>query len=315
MLATVFSGLNWSCITNLKTEKRVKCPLFWYNDLIIDASHIIIIYFNTMNYMILYLYAYSNFFMPIIAVFGLLVGSFLNCVVYRLETRQSFLKGRSFCPYCKKTLQWYDLIPVLSFLWLRGKCRYCKTQISWQYPLVEIATALLFLLLFIFRYNFLFYILIVPALIIIFVYDLKHYIIPDKVIYPAIAVSGIWYLVSGIFFASYTKYNIQNTIYSAFGAALFFLLIVLITRGKGMGIGDIKLAFLMGLILGWPDILVALLLAFFLGAAIGLVLIILGKKSMKSEVPFGPFLITGLLLVLFFGDKLIDWYLSVFLLR
>ncbi len=273
-----------------------------------------------------------------IFIFGLLVGSFLNCVIYRLETEKSFLKGRSFCPHCKTTLEWFDLIPVLSFFWLRGQCRYCGEKISWQYPLVELATALLFTQIFTFQIstsnqifiiqtlNIIYYLTIAAFLIIIFVYDLKHYIIPDKVIYPAIVIALIFILQFAIFnqftFLSafggeiFTEANIfQSSILSAFGAALFFLAVVLITKGKGMGIGDIKLAFLMGLILGWPNILVALFLAFFLGAVSGIFLILFKRKTMKSEVPFAPFLIIGLFLSLFFGDRIINWYLSFFLLK
>ena len=135
--------------------------------------------------------------------FGLIVGSFLNCVIYRLEEGKSFLKGRSFCPDCKHTLSWRDLIPLLSFLILKGKCRYCQKKISWQYPSVELSTGILFLLIFNYTFpNLLatgYWLLVASFLIIIFVYDLKHYVIPDKVIYPAIMVSGIWYFVSGIF--------------------------------------------------------------------------------------------------------------------
>jgi len=152
-------------------------------------------------------------------------------------------------------------------------------------------------------------------LIIIFVYDLKHYIIPDSVIYPAILISVIWYLISGIFLNIYTKYEILNTIYSALGAAAFFLLIVLISRGKWMGVGDIKLAFLMGLLLGWPNILVALFSAFFIGAIIGTGLIAAGRKKLSSEVPFGPFLVTGTFLAMLWGGEIVDWYLTFFLPR
>ncbi len=242
------------------------------------------------------------------------------------------MKGRSYCPHCKHTLSWQDLIPVLSFLFLKGKCRYCKKPISWQYPLVEIFTGIIFLLIFLFSiqlpslsggeeeiylfaFDFLYYLIISCFLIIIFVYDLKHYIIPDSVIYPAIIVSGIWYFVSGIFLNLYTKYEILNTIYSAFGAAAFFLLIVLISRGKWMGVGDIKLAFLMGLILGWPNILVALFLAFFIGAVIGIGLIVAGRKKLSSEVPFGPFLVTGTFLAILWGGEIVNWYLTFFLPR
>ncbi len=253
------------------------------------------------------------FFSLTIFLFGLIVGSFLNCLIYRLETKESFLKGRSYCPHCKQILSWPDLIPVLSYLFLKGKCRYCQQKISIQYPLIEIATGLLFLSIFNFQFS-IFNFIITCFLIVIFVYDLKHFIIPDKVIYPAILVSGIWYLVSGIFLNLYTKYEILNTIYGVLGAALFFLAIVLISQGKWMGIGDIKLAFLMGLVLGWPNILVALFLAFFIGAAIGLGLIISGKKKLKSEVPFGPFLVAGTFLAMFFGEEMINWYLNLFLI-
>jgi len=259
----------------------------------------------------------STFFYLVIFLFGLLFGSFLNSVIYRLEIGGSFLKGRSYCPHCKHKLIWQDLIPVLSFLFLKGKCRYCQKPISWQYPLVELATGFIFLLFFLTSLNLnnftYVYLLIMSCfLIIVFVYDLKHYIIPDKIIYPAILVSGIWYLVSGIFFNLYTKYEMLNTIYSAVGAAAFFLAIVLISRGKWMGVGDIKLAFLMGLILGWPNILVALFLAFFIGAIIGIGLIATGKKTLKSEVPFGPFLVAGTFLALFWGQNIINWYLNFF---
>jgi len=260
----------------------------------------------------------------IVFILGTIAGSFLNCVIYRLEQGQSFLKGRSHCPQCKHTLSWQDLIPVLSFLFLKGKCRYCKKPISWQYPLVEISTGLIFLLISNFQFliskqflifnflNLFYYWIIAAFLIIIFVYDLKHYIIPDKVVYPAI----ILVLIFNLQFLIFNQFSIfKFSILSAFGAALFFLAIVLVSRGKWMGVGDIKLAFLMGLLLGWPDILVALFSAFFIGAIIGTGLIAAGRKKLSSEIPFGPFLVTGTFLALFFGEKFIDWYLTFFLLK
>ena len=255
---------------------------------------------------------------------GLVVGSFLNCVIYRLNTKESFLFSRSHCPKCHHILKWYDLIPILSFIIVKGKCRYCKKKISWQYPLVEIATGIVFLLILnyelrIMNYGFnleimlnsLFLILNSCFLIVIFVYDLKHYIIPDKIIYPAIFVSALWYLIAGIFFDFYSKYYILNTIYSASGAAGFFFLFWLISRGRWMGFGDVKLGFFMGLFLSWPNILVALFSAFFIGAIIGIGLIALGKKTLKSQVPFAPFLVIGTFIALFWGQNLINWYLSL----
>lgn len=281
---------------------------------------------------------FNIIFYIFIFLFGLVVGSFLNCIIYRLEKGQGFLFSRSYCPHCKHVLGWKDLIPILSFIILRGKCRYCQKPISIQYPAVEIATALSFLIsyfLFLIHFLFLiFYLVIFCFLIIIFVYDLKHYIIPDKVIYPAIGLALVFVILNAVkdpvapalttgFLASPSpSFALQNwgwaslgmTILSAFGAAAFFLAIVLISRGKWMGVGDIKLAFLMGLFLGWPNILVALFVAFLLGAVVGLGLIVLGKKTLKSEVPFGPFLVSGTLLALFFGQSIIHWYVNLFLL-
>jgi len=263
---------------------------------------------------------YFNLVYLLVFIFGLVVGSFLNCVIYRLEVGGSFLKGRSFCPHCKHILSWQDLIPVFSFLFLKGKCRYCSQKISLQYPLVEIATGLLFLLIFNFQFSIFNY-LIACFLIVIFVYDLKNYIIPDKVIYPAIALAFLYQIFSNFKFPiSITnfKFLITNFYFpflSAIGMAIFFLTIVLISRGKWMGWGDVKMVFFMGLFLGSPKILVALFLAFFIGASVGLILIFLGKKTLKSEVPFGPFLVTGTFLAMFFGERIIDWYLNLFSLR
>ena len=273
-------------------------------------------------------------FYLIIFIFGLVVGSFLNCVIYRLEEGKSFLTGRSFCPHCKHTLSWQDLIPVFSFLFLRGKCRYCQKKISWQYPIVELTAALIFVLIFSFSrlwrdpvvegqfistlpqlISTLYLWVISCFLIIIFVYDLKHYIIPDKVIYSAIIVALIFnlqFLIFNQFFPTYGRTIFNSSILSAIGAGIFFLIIVLATKGKGMGVGDIKLAFFMGIFLGFPNILAALFLAFFIGAIIGVGLVILKQKNLKSEVPFGPFLITGTFMALFYGKELINWYIHLF---
>ena len=234
-----------------------------------------------------------------------MVGSFLNCVIYRLEKEESFLKGRSYCPRCKHKLGFLDLIPVLSFFMLRGRCRYCKEKISWQYPMVEISTAAIFLLIFNFQFS-IFNFILACFLIVIFVYDLKHYVIPDKVIYPAIGVALVYDFLRSDFLGK------SDLLISALGAAAFFLAIVLISRGKWMGVGDIKLAFLMGLILGYPNILVALFLAFLIGAIIGVGLMVFGKKTIKSEVPFGPFLVAGTFIALFFGKEIINWYVQSF---
>ncbi len=251
----------------------------------------------------------SNFF---IFLFGLAIGSFLNCVIYRIENNKSFLKGRSYCPLCRHTLNWQDLIPVFSFLFFKGKCRYCHKKISIQYPLVELMTGLIFLLIFYFNnsvfnfFNLAFLFYITCVLIIIFVYDLKHYIIPDKVLFPAIAIIFLYQLIF-----SFRLLNF-NPLWSGLAAFAFFLSIFLVSSGRWMGFGDVKLAFFMGLFLGYPNILVALFLAFFLGAIIGVGLIVFKSKNLKSEVPFGPFLITGTFLSLLWGNEIIRWYTNLF---
>jgi len=252
----------------------------------------------------------------LIFIFGLCIGSFLNVVICRLKTKESIFIGRSYCPKCRAVLKWYDLIPVLSFLIQKGKCRYCNKNISWQYPIIEITTACLFLLIFNFKFlifkqflifnfiNLIYFWFIVSILIIIFVYDLKHYIIPDKIVYPAIAISLL-----------YSLFIIHNPLFnyllSAFIASGFFLFLVFITKGKGMGLGDVKLAFLMGLILGWPSILLALFLSFFSGAVVGIGLIMLHKKGFKSQIPFGPFLSASTVFVLLYGSQLIEKFLTI----
>ena len=240
----------------------------------------------------------------------------MNCVIYRLETGENFWKGRSYCPHCRHKLGLGDLIPVFSFLRLRGRCRYCQQKISWQYPLVELSTGIIFFLIaFTGVNNYAMAYLLTPFLVVIFVYDLKHYIIPDKVIYPAIAMALISNIrcvrTVGIFEYSNIE-TFVNPILAAILASGFFAVIVLASKGKWMGLGDVKLAFLMGLILGFPNVLAALFLAFFTGAIIGIGLIALGRKKMKSEVPFGPFLVTGTLIAMFWGEELINWYLRFY---
>ena len=246
----------------------------------------------------------------IVFIFGACIGSFLNCVIYRLKEKQSFLSGTSFCPRCHHQLGFFDLIPVLSFIFLKRKCRYCEEKISWQYPLVEIATGGIFLLIFNFQ-NFIItlYLLIISCLlIIIFVYDLKHYIIPDKVIYPAIVVAFLFNFLNSYII---NHKSFFNPLFAGLGAGVFFFLLWFVSRGRWIGLGDAKLVFLMGLFLGYPKILTAMFSAFLIGAIMGIGLIILGKKTLKSQVPFGPFLVVGTFIALFWGREIVKWYLNL----
>lgn len=147
-------------------------------------------------------------------------------------------------------------------------------------------------------------------LILIFVFDFKYYMIPDEVIYPAIIISIFWLLYS-FSFGALGKIDLVYTVVSALVAALFFFLIWLFSRGLAMGFGDVKLALLIGLLLGFPAVMPGLFLGFLFGAIIGSVMVLSKKKGFKSEIPFGPFLILGLAVSLFYGDKIINWYLSL----
>lgn len=250
-------------------------------------------------------------------IFGLAAGSFLNCLIYRLEIGDKFPTGRSYCPRCKHILSWQDLIPLLSFFLLKGKCRYCHQKISRQYPLVEFAAGTIFVLISslmtISNLSTGVYLLLISCfLIVIFVYDLKHYIIPDKIIYSAIITSFIYNIYYSLFIIRNSELIIQSLL-AAIGASALFLFIFLASRGEWLGFGDVKLAFFMGLLLGWPNVLVAMFLGFMIGAIIGLGLIILGRKTLKSEVPFGPFLVSGTFIALFFGEELVRHYLLLFI--
>lgn len=260
--------------------------------------------------------------MLLIFSIGLLVGSFLNVLADRLPKEESVVKGRSHCEKCKKELVWFDLIPLLSFILLKGKCRYCKAKLSFYYPIVELTTGILFVLVYLFLikesimyqvlsieyvWELFYYLFITSCLIVIFFADLKYGIIPDKIIVPAIfATTAYLFLISHLSFLNYFL--------SAVGACLFFLLLSLIKikKRRGMGFGDVKFAFLMGLILGFPNIVISLYIAFLTGAIVGIILILWRrKKAFGTTIPFGPFLVMGSLAAIFFGNFLVQNFLRV----
>ena len=269
------------------------------------------------------------FFLILIFIFGLFVGSFLNCVIWRLYQKKSFLIERSICPHCKHQLAWFDLIPIVSFVLLKGKCRYCHKPISWQYPLVELATAILFILPFVIQQflplpfydeilwlEILYYLFLISVLIILFVYDLKHFIIPDKILIPALLITLFYFLIRDFYlfflhsnFQIFTSFLYQFA--SATGVSGFFLLLYLISKGRWIGFGDVKLGFLLGFILSWPKSFVFMFLTYIIGGIIGIGLIIFKKKALKAQVPFAPFLIISFIISLFFGGEFINWYLNL----
>jgi len=262
----------------------------------------------------------------IFLIFGLIVGSFLNVVVYRLGVAEDFVFGGSKCPHCQKGIRWYDNIPVISFILLKFQCRDCGKKISWQYPLVEIGTGVLFA--FLGQQYFLignqetwmttvYFLGIVSFLVIIFVYDLLYMEIPTIVLWVGIA----WTIAFNLFFDAQKGILVgdifNSAIFSgtlaAFLAFMFFFLLVFLSKETWMGMGDAYLVIFLGLILGWPKILLGLMLAFTIGALVGLALIGFKKKKMKSQIPFAPFLIAGSMIAMFFYDPIINFYFSLVL--
>ncbi|WP_449240723.1 prepilin peptidase [Desulfoscipio gibsoniae] len=239
----------------------------------------------------------------IVFILGACIGSFLNVCIYRLPKEQSVAFGPSHCPGCGQRLGVLDLVPLFSYVFLKGRCRYCGRKISARYPLVELITAAFFVT----AYHFwgwqwqtvsmwvFFAVLITVSLI-----DYRYKIIPDEIIIagcvlglPLVFLSGSGKLAGGLI--------------SFFAAGLLFLSIALLSKG-GMGGGDIKLSALIGLYLGWPNIIVALFISFLFGGIAGIALIALGRKGRKDAVPFGPYLAIGGVVAAFYADRIISWY-------
>lgn len=254
--------------------------------------------------------AYLVFFFFII---GSAIGSFLNVVIDRSVKRES-LMGRSRCDWCRTTLAPIDLMPILSFLILGGRCRHCRKPLSWQYPAVELLGAGLFVATFLFHIGsgqfqvipLLYLLVIVSVMIIIGVIDLKFYLIPTTFVL-ALSLIALFY---NYFYLSSADF--VGHIGAAFGASIFFAIIVLLTLGRGMGEGDVFLAFLIGMILGVKGGFIAIFTAFAVGAIVSLILVFSGKKKFKEAVPFGPFLIFGFFVSLYWGKFLLDWYLMLY---
>lgn len=252
-------------------------------------------------------------------IFGLIVGSFLNAVIFRLKINKSFLFGRSQCMNCKTELAAKDLVPLFSFLLLRGQCRYCKTKLSWQYPFVEFVTGILFVWFgslnnFVIDLDLVYQLVFACAFLLIAVYDFKHFLILDKVVFPMLALAillniGLDFQTScaPLFFDCKTLGGLTG----AALASLFFLGQYVLSKGKWIGFGDVKFALLFGAVLGWQIALLSLFLAYLIGAGVGLGLVLTGRKQMSSQMPFGTFLGISGIISLGYGESLLNWYLQL----
>jgi prepilin signal peptidase PulO-like enzyme (type II secretory pathway) len=246
-----------------------------------------------------------------IIVLGLIIGSFLNCLIWRLYKNES-LFGRSYCPHCRHQIAWYDNIPVLSFLFLKGRCRHCRQKISWQYPLVEIVTALLFYLSFLgvassaqFALELTRAWLLVTVLVVIFVYDSRWQLVPMNLIWP---MTLILFLLN-IFLGR----PIISVVATGALTAGFFLLQYILTKKRGLGEGDIWLGLLLGVSFpSFPEIFLVLFLAYLSGAIVGLSLMLIKGKNGKMKIALGPFLAFGAIITLIWGNGLLAAYFRLF---
>jgi leader peptidase (prepilin peptidase)/N-methyltransferase len=254
--------------------------------------------------------------------FGAIIGSFLNVVILRLP-RGLPLSGRSVCRTCGNELKASDLFPLFSFLWLIGKCRQCKANISYRYFIIEALTGLLFVFAWLHSQPMMNIaswlhlvrdLLVVSVLITVFVIDLEHYLILDIVVFPATIVVLLLSLAQSLFLGQ-EFWHLNNiflaSILGAIIAGLPLYLLWLVSKGKWIGLGDVKFALFLGAVFGWPLLIVEFLLAFLSGGALSVFLLMAKQKTLQSRLPFGTFLSLAALVTLFFGQKILIWYLSV----
>jgi leader peptidase (prepilin peptidase)/N-methyltransferase len=245
------------------------------------------------------------------AVFGLFVGSYLGVVVDRLPAGESTASGRSHCDACGRTLRWFELVPVVSWLALRGRCRTCGAAVSAQSTLIELATAALFAAMawrFGWHWELGGYLVLVAALVALTAIDLHTQSLPREILYVAAAL-GVPFLVAGAFVAD-EAVRLQWAFFGGLGGLAFFLILYLGWRGA-MGDGDVRLAALLGIFLGWigpMHVPVGLFLGFVAGAVAGVALLARGAGR-KTAVPFGPFMAVGAVAVILWGQPLIDLWL------
>ena len=245
------------------------------------------------------------------ALLGLLIGSFLNVVIWRVPRKESIVAPPSHCPGCGNPISPRDNVPVLSWLALRGRCRHCQTRISVRYPLVELSCAVLFAAIgarFAHSWALPAYLVFGAGLLAISMIDLEHYIIPNRIVYPlgflslpllalGAGIDGHWWWLARALIGA--------------GCAFAALFAIHIVSPRGMGFGDVRLSFLLGLFLGYlgaAEVMAGLFLGFAYGAVIGIVLMATGKRGRRQHIPFGPFLAAGAITIVLVGTPILDWY-------
>lgn len=249
---------------------------------------------------------------------GASIGSFLNVLIDRLPKEEG-IDGQSHCDFCGKKIAWYDLFPIISFFVLKGKSRCCRKKLNWQYPLVEFVTGAIFVMVFkdspyygISITRTVFTASVISCLIVIFVSDLKHHLISDYILLALFVFSVLLKFVIPAE-AGYSPFReiqtinyMLNYVLSGLIVALPIFLIYFLSKERAMGLGDVYLSAIMGFLLGWKAGFFALYIAFVTGATFGLLLIILKNKKLKSKIAFGPFLVIGTVVMLFWGEKILE---------
>lgn len=267
----------------------------------------------------------------LLAAAGLVFGSFIDALVWRIHEQSllrkkkkhvavprelTMLRGRSMCQHCKHELAPWDLVPVVSWVLLRGKCRYCGAPISWQVPLVELITSLLFVLSYavwpmsfhgLGLVQFCFWLVLLVGFVALAVYDLRWYILPDRIVFPLVGIATAELLVSVVFFHS----GWQQLLGGAWGVLIasgIFYVLYQVSGGTWIGGGDVKLGLALGILLGGPILSFLLLfVASVLGTLVSLPMLAVGKAKRTTLIPFGPFLIAAAILIELFGGHFTSW--------
>lgn len=256
----------------------------------------------------------------LLIVLGLLFGSFVNAFVWRIHEKKDWVSDRSECPHCHHKLGVWDLIPVLSWVFLKGKCRYCHKSIP-DSPLVELAVPALFALSYVFwpeplrgvgLVSFVLWLVFVVGFVALAVYDLKWMLLPNVIVFPLMGLAALYVLSRFVLTGDW--HELAGGLAGAAVISGLFYVIFALSKGKWIGFGDVKLAVVLGLLAGGvvPALLV-LFIASLVGTLLSLPLVLAGKANRKSHLPFGPMLIAGMVVVMLFGQAIIDWYTNLVL--
>lgn len=239
-----------------------------------------------------------------IFLLGLVFGSFYNVCIYRIQSEESIVKGRSHCQSCQHELSFLDLVPVFSYLFLKGRCRYCHQKISLRYPMIELLTAILFVAVFTtfgITWDTLIYLIMISVLIMLSFVDFDTMLIRDRFI--------LLLLGCGIALIALHPEQLYDSLIGSLIISVPLFILAYLTHG--IGYGDVKLMAVSGLILGWQNIILAMILGAVFASLVALPQMLMGKKSGKDEMPLGPYLALGIVVSLFFGSSLIQWYLNL----